>query len=140
MTPTRSHSHSLCPTNPGCPLNILPKSDAPLNLQETAALGSFVHFVTFHIQTPPSSTTQWVNHFPGPAGHTLADSGQDAISLLGHQGTLLAHVELAVNQRTQIYHSQNLFRCVAFQPLCPKPVAVALSCYDPSAGTGTWPC
>ncbi|TRZ22427.1 hypothetical protein HGM15179_004700 [Zosterops borbonicus] len=31
---------------------------------------------------------------PGPAGHTMADQGQDAIGGLGHQGTLLAHVQL----------------------------------------------
>ncbi|KAK4828336.1 hypothetical protein QYF61_025805 [Mycteria americana] len=42
-----------------------------------------------------------------------------AIGLLGHLGTLLAHIQLAVNQ-----HPQVLFRQAAFQPLFPKPVAL----------------
>ncbi|KAK4827773.1 hypothetical protein QYF61_021518 [Mycteria americana] len=44
---------------------------------------------------------------------------QDAIGLLGHLGTLLAHIQAAVNQ-----HPQVLFRRAAFQPLFPKPVAL----------------
>ncbi|KAK4825244.1 hypothetical protein QYF61_025643 [Mycteria americana] len=59
------------------------------------------------------------NHFPTPAGHTIFDTSQDAIGLLGHLGTLLAHVQLAVNQ-----HPQVLFCLAAFQPLFPKPVAL----------------
>lgn len=40
-------------------LNILPKPDASLNLQETAALGSFAHFPTSYIRIPPSLAMQW---------------------------------------------------------------------------------
>ncbi|KAK4825624.1 LOW QUALITY PROTEIN: hypothetical protein QYF61_001304 [Mycteria americana] len=58
-------------------------------------------------------------HFPSPAGHTISDTSQDAIGLLGHLGTLLAHIQLAVNQ-----HLQVLLRWGAFQPLFPKPVAL----------------
>lgn len=36
--------------------------------------------------------------FPSPAGHTALDTGQDAIGLLSHLGTLLAHVQAAVKQ------------------------------------------
>ncbi|KAK4817624.1 LOW QUALITY PROTEIN: hypothetical protein QYF61_021527, partial [Mycteria americana] len=54
-----------------------------------------------------------------PAGHTIPDTSQDAIGLLGHLGTLLAHIQLAVDQ-----HPQVLFHWAAFQPLFPKPVAL----------------
>ncbi|KAJ7409147.1 neurexin-3-beta [Willisornis vidua] len=38
------------------------------------------------------------NHCPRPAGHAIADPGQDAIGLLGHLGTLLADVHPVVEQ------------------------------------------
>ncbi|KAK4815176.1 hypothetical protein QYF61_021036 [Mycteria americana] len=44
---------------------------------------------------------------------------RDAIGLLGHLGTLLAHIQPAVNQ-----HPQVLLCLAAFQPLFPKPVAL----------------
>ncbi|KAK4829474.1 hypothetical protein QYF61_004764 [Mycteria americana] len=59
------------------------------------------------------------DHFPTPAGHTISDTIQDAIGFLGHLGTLLAHIQVAVNQ-----HPQVLFCLAAFQPLFPKPVAL----------------
>ncbi|KAJ7399799.1 hypothetical protein BTVI_110333 [Pitangus sulphuratus] len=42
------------------------------------------------------------DHCPGPAGLTISDTGQDAIGLLGHLGTLLARVQLAVNHHSQL--------------------------------------
>ncbi|KAK4827864.1 hypothetical protein QYF61_022014 [Mycteria americana] len=73
------------------------------------------------------------NHFPSPAGHTIPDTSQDAIDLLGHLGTLLAHIQLAVNQ-----HPQVLLCWAAFQPLFPKPVAmhevVVTQVQDPALG------
>ncbi|KAK4832380.1 LOW QUALITY PROTEIN: hypothetical protein QYF61_022235 [Mycteria americana] len=56
------------------------------------------------------------DHFPSPAGHTIFDTSQDAIGFLGHLGTLLAHIQVAVNQ-----HSQVLLCQAAFHPLFPKP-------------------
>jgi len=41
------------------------------------------------------------------------------VGLLGCLGTLLAHVQLAVDQ-----HPKVLFRRASFQPLLPKPVAL----------------
>ena len=32
------------------------------------------------------------DHLSAPAGYIISDTSQDAISLLGHLGTLLAHV------------------------------------------------
>ncbi|KAM9656072.1 uncharacterized protein ACIBXB_008597 [Morphnus guianensis] len=66
---------------------------------------------------PHQCRVQGNNHFPAPAGHTISDTGQDAVGLLGHLGTLLAHIQPAVNQ-----HPQVLFCQAAFQPLFPKPV------------------
>ncbi|KAK4822886.1 hypothetical protein QYF61_021105 [Mycteria americana] len=75
------------------------------------------------------------NHFPSPAGHAVSDTSQDAIGLLGHLGTLLAHIQVAVNQ-----HPQVLFCQAAFQPLFPKPVALhgvaVAQVQDPTIGLG----
>ena len=55
--------------------------------------------------------------FPRPAHHTIPDTSQDAIGLLGHLGTLLAHIQPTVCQYTKVS-----FREAAFQLLLPKPV------------------
>ncbi|KAK4820374.1 hypothetical protein QYF61_025450 [Mycteria americana] len=68
---------------------------------------------------PHQCRVQGHDHFPTPAGHAIFDTSQDAIGFLGHLGTLLAHIQAAVNQ-----HPQVLFRQAAFQPLLPKPVAL----------------
>ncbi|KAK4832899.1 hypothetical protein QYF61_026542 [Mycteria americana] len=69
----------------------------------------------FKVQ-PHQCQVQRDNHFPSPAGHTISDTSQDAVGLLGHLDTLLAHT---IDQ-----HPQVLFHQAAFQPLCPKPVAL----------------
>ncbi|KAK4824093.1 LOW QUALITY PROTEIN: hypothetical protein QYF61_010604, partial [Mycteria americana] len=68
---------------------------------------------------PHQCRVQGHNHFPSPAGHAIFDTSQDAIGFLGCLGTLLAHIQPAVNQ-----HSQVLLCQAAFQPLFPKPVAL----------------
>ncbi|KAK4817018.1 hypothetical protein QYF61_025938 [Mycteria americana] len=68
---------------------------------------------------PHQCRVQGHDHFPSPAGHTISDTSQDAIGLLSHLGTLLAHMQPAVDQ-----HPQVLFHQAAFQPLFPKPVAL----------------
>ncbi|KAJ7423224.1 hypothetical protein BTVI_10715 [Pitangus sulphuratus] len=66
---------------------------------------------------PNQCQVQGKNLFPGPAGHTIPDMGQDAIGLLGHLGTLLALVQPAVNQYPQVP-----FCLATVQPLFLKPV------------------
>ncbi|KAK4827063.1 hypothetical protein QYF61_013704, partial [Mycteria americana] len=68
---------------------------------------------------PHQCRVQGHNHFPSPAGHAIFDTSQDAIGLLGRLGTLLAHIQAAVNQHPQVLLCQ-----AAFQPLFPKPVAL----------------
>ncbi|KAK4830266.1 hypothetical protein QYF61_009359 [Mycteria americana] len=68
---------------------------------------------------PHQCRVQGHNHFPSPAGHAIFDTGQDAIGFLGRLGTLLAHIQAAVNQHPQVLLCQ-----AAFQPLFPKPVAL----------------
>ncbi|KAK4829526.1 hypothetical protein QYF61_005165 [Mycteria americana] len=68
---------------------------------------------------PHQCRVQGHDHFPSPAGHAIFDTGQDAIGLLGRLGTLLAHIQAAVNQHPQVLLCQ-----AAFQPLFPKPVAL----------------
>ncbi|KAK4808596.1 hypothetical protein QYF61_009899 [Mycteria americana] len=68
---------------------------------------------------PHQCRVQGHNHFPTPAGHTIFDTSQDAIGFLGRLGTLLAHIQAAVNKHPQVLLCQ-----AAFQPLFPKPVAL----------------
>ncbi|KAK4814535.1 hypothetical protein QYF61_022254 [Mycteria americana] len=68
---------------------------------------------------PHQRRVQEHDHFPSPAGHTIFDTSQDAVGFLGHLGTLLAHIQAAVDQQPQV-----LFRRAAFQPLFPKPVVL----------------
>jgi len=68
---------------------------------------------------PHQCGVQGHDHLATPAGPTIPDTSQDAVGLLGHLGTLLAQVQLAVDQ-----HPQVLFCWAAFQPLRPKPVAL----------------
>ncbi|KAK4823964.1 hypothetical protein QYF61_008350 [Mycteria americana] len=68
---------------------------------------------------PHQCRVQGHDHFPSPAGHAIFDTSQDAIGFLGHPGTLLAHIQAAVNQHPQVLLCQ-----AAFQPLFPKPVVL----------------
>ncbi|KAK4807042.1 hypothetical protein QYF61_018383 [Mycteria americana] len=68
---------------------------------------------------PHQCRVQGHDHFPIPAGHAIFDTSQDAIGFLGHLGTLLAHIQPAVNKHPQVLLCQ-----AAFQPLFPKPVAL----------------
>ncbi|KAK4814185.1 hypothetical protein QYF61_011908 [Mycteria americana] len=81
----------------------------------------------------PNTVFERDDHYPSPAGHTIFDTSQDAIGLLGHLGTLLAHTQLAVDQQPQV-----LFCLAAFQPLFPKPVAlhgvIVAQVQDPALG------
>uniref|UniRef100_A0A669R4S1 C-factor n=1 Tax=Phasianus colchicus TaxID=9054 RepID=A0A669R4S1_PHACC len=44
---------------------------------------------------------QWDSHFHSPLGHTSSSAGQGAVGLLAHLGTLLPHVQPAVDQHIQ---------------------------------------
>jgi len=66
--------------------------------------------------SPQLSRVQRDDHLPGPANYTISDTSQEVVNLLGHLGTLLAHVQPAV--------TQNLFLLATFQTLCPKTVAM----------------
>ncbi|PKU46157.1 hypothetical protein llap_3538 [Limosa lapponica baueri] len=82
---------------------------------------------------PHQSRVQRDDLFPSPAGHTVSAKSQNAIGLLGYLGTLLAHVQLAVNQ-----HLQVLFYQAAFQPLYSNTVVfhggVVTQVQDPAPG------
>jgi len=68
---------------------------------------------------PHQCRVQGDDHCPAPAGHTIPDTSQDVIGLLGHLGTLLAHVQPAIDQHPKVFFPQ-----AAFQQLFPKPVAL----------------
>ncbi|RMC21926.1 hypothetical protein DUI87_02797 [Hirundo rustica rustica] len=68
---------------------------------------------------PDQCRVQGKNDLPAPAGHTIPDTGQDAIGLLGHLGTLLAHVQPAADQYPQVP-----FLLGTVQPHHPQPITL----------------
>ncbi|KAK4833055.1 hypothetical protein QYF61_027717 [Mycteria americana] len=75
---------------------------------------------TLHqLRCPSLDTFQHLNVPLVVTGPKLNTVFEDAIGFLGRLGTLLAHIQAAVNQ-----HSQVLLCQAAFQPLFPKPVAL----------------
>ncbi|RMC09604.1 hypothetical protein DUI87_13390 [Hirundo rustica rustica] len=68
---------------------------------------------------PHQCQVQGKNDLPAPAGHTIPDTGQDAIGPLSHQGTLLAHVQLAADQYPQVS-----FLLGTVQPHHPQPITL----------------
>ncbi|KAK4815655.1 hypothetical protein QYF61_005217 [Mycteria americana] len=76
--------------------------------------------VSLVVRVPKLNTVfEGDDHFPSPAGHAIFDTSQDAVGFLGHLGTLLAHIQVAVNQSSQV-----LLCWVVFQPLFSQPVAL----------------
>ena len=69
---------------------------------------------------PPQGRAEGEENLPGPAGHTLPNTPQETIGLLGSQRTLLAHGHPVVHQHTQVP-----LRRAALQQLHPKPVRFA---------------
>ncbi|KAK4817644.1 hypothetical protein QYF61_023234 [Mycteria americana] len=109
-----------------------PSLDTLQHLNVSLVVGGPKLNTVFEVR-PHQCRVQGDHHFPTPAGHAIFDTSQDAIGFLGHLGTLLAHIQAAVNQ-----HPQVLFCQAAFQPLFPKPavlhgVAVA-QVQDPALG------
>ncbi|PKU46058.1 hypothetical protein llap_3627 [Limosa lapponica baueri] len=93
-----------------------------------------VNYITLcKLSKPHQCQVHGDDHFPSPAGRAIPDTGQDAFGLLGQLGTLLAYIQLAVNQYPEI-----LFCWAAFQPLFPKPVVlhgvVVIQVQDPALG------
>ncbi|KAK4832495.1 hypothetical protein QYF61_023542 [Mycteria americana] len=95
-----------------------PSLDTLQHLNVSLVVGGPKLNTGFEVQ-PHRCRVQGHDRFPSPAGHAIFDTRQDAIGVLGHLGTLLAHIQVAVNQ-----HPQVLFCLAAFQPLFPKPVAL----------------
>ena len=71
---------------------------------------------------------QMDNHFSSPASHTMSDT----IDFFGHLGTLLAHVQLTVDQ-----HPWILFLLGNFLVTLPQAYIVAWCCYNLGAGLST---
>ncbi|KAK4814173.1 hypothetical protein QYF61_010005 [Mycteria americana] len=95
-----------------------PSLDTLQHLNVSLVVGGPKLNTVFEVR-PHQCRVQGHDHFPSPAGHAISDTSQDAIGFLGHLGTLLAHIQVAIDQ-----HLQVLFHRAAFQPLFPKPVAL----------------
>ncbi|KAK4825851.1 hypothetical protein QYF61_003102 [Mycteria americana] len=95
-----------------------PSLDTLQHLNVSLVVGGPKLNTVFEVR-PHRCRVQGHDHFPSPAGHAISNTSQDAIGFLGRLGTLLAHIQPAVNQ-----HPQVLFCWAAFQPLFPKPVAL----------------
>ncbi|KAK4829130.1 hypothetical protein QYF61_002209 [Mycteria americana] len=121
-----------------------PSLDTLQHLKVSLVVGGPKLNTVFEVR-PHQCRVQGHDHFPSPAGHTIFDTSQDAIGFLGRLGTLLAHIQPAVNQHPQVLLCQ-----AAFQPLFPKPVALhgvavaqvqdlALGLVEPhTIGLGPW--
>ncbi|RMC03536.1 hypothetical protein DUI87_20736 [Hirundo rustica rustica] len=101
------------PHQPRCPpldvlkhLNVLPKLRDP-------------ELDTILKVWPHQCRVQGKYDLPAPAGHAIPDRGQDAIGLLGLQGTLLAHVLPVVNQYPQVSFCLDIV-----QPHLPQPITL----------------
>ncbi|KAK4806220.1 hypothetical protein QYF61_001143 [Mycteria americana] len=95
-----------------------PSLDTLQHLNVSLVVGGPKMNTVFEVR-PHQCRVQGHDHCPSPAGHTIPDTSQDAIGFLGRLGTLLAHIQVAVNQHPQVLLCQ-----AAFQPLFPKPVAL----------------
>ncbi|KAK4823520.1 hypothetical protein QYF61_003029 [Mycteria americana] len=51
---------------------------------------------------PHESGVEGQNHLPQPVGHASSDAAQDIVGFLGCKHTLPGHVELLINQHTQV--------------------------------------
>ncbi|KAK4827229.1 hypothetical protein QYF61_015399 [Mycteria americana] len=91
-----------------------PSLDTPQHLNVSLVVGGPKLNTAFEVR-PHQCRVQGHDHFPSPAGHAIFDTSQDATGFLGHLGTLLAHIQLAVNQHPQVLLCQ-----AAFQPLFPS--------------------
>lgn len=60
------------------------------------------HSIQGAVSTEPSTERQSLP-FPCPADLTISHTSQDGTGILGHLGTLLAHVQLAVNQHNKFF-------------------------------------
>lgn len=82
---------------------------------------------------PHQGRAEGKDHLPRPAGHTLLNVPQNAISLLGHEGTLLPHSQPAVHQdcpdRTQGFHQ------ICTKVLWTKPEMVRCLLLQDTAGS-----
>ncbi|KAK4822676.1 hypothetical protein QYF61_019043 [Mycteria americana] len=77
-----------------------PSLDTLQHLNVSLVVGGPKLNTVFEVR-PHQCRVQGHDHFPSPAGHTIPDTSQDAVGLLGHLGTLLAHIQAAVNQHPQ---------------------------------------
>ncbi|GAB0193289.1 ankyrin repeat domain-containing protein 13C [Grus japonensis] len=57
---------------------------------------------------PHQCQVQGDDHCPTPAGHTIPYASQDAVVLLGHLGTLLAHVHQLLTSTPRSFSSRQL--------------------------------
>ena len=67
---------------------------------------------------PHQCRAQGAEHCPGPAGHTVSSTSQDAVGRLGHLGTLLAPVQWLLTS------TPRPFPPGSFPAALPQPVAL----------------
>ncbi|KAK4826723.1 LOW QUALITY PROTEIN: hypothetical protein QYF61_010976 [Mycteria americana] len=93
---------------------LTPTSLQPQTLHQLhcRSLDTLQHLNVFLVVRGPKLNTvfecrvQRDNRFPSAAGHTSSDTSQDAIGLLGHLGTLPAHIQLAIDQHPRVLFHQ----------------------------------
>ncbi|KAK4828722.1 hypothetical protein QYF61_000713, partial [Mycteria americana] len=76
-----------------------PSLDTLQHLNVSLVVGGPKLNTVFEVR-PHQCRVQGHHHFSSPAGHAISDTDQDAVGLLGQLGTLLAHVQPTVNQKS----------------------------------------
>jgi len=51
---------------------------------------------------PHQCSTEWDSHLPGPPSYGVLDAPQDTVGSSGCQGTLLTHIQLAIDPTPHI--------------------------------------
>ncbi|KAK4828375.1 hypothetical protein QYF61_026113 [Mycteria americana] len=74
-----------------------PSLDTLQHLNVSLVVGGPKLNTVFEVR-PHQCRVQGHNHCPSPSGHAIFDTSQDAIGFLGRLGTLLAHIQAAVNR------------------------------------------
>ena len=75
------------------------------------------------------------DHLPRPAGHASFDAAQDTVGFLVCEGTLLAHVQLAIYHYPQVFFQQGYAQF--FHPLAGIG---SEGCLNPRARSCIWIC
>ena len=66
---------------------------------------------------PHQHRAEGEDHLHQPVAHASFDAAQDTVGFLGCEGTLLAHVQLAIHQNPQVFFSRAVLKILSYSSL-----------------------